>query len=61
MAKHMNPQGQRPGDVGEDLPDSTGKASESDEDRGKKDPGKKDADKKDAGKKATAFHKPGKM
>jgi hypothetical protein len=56
QSKNMNPQGQRPEDVGEDLPDSTRKPSESEKDRGKK-----DADKKDAGKKATAYHKPGKM
>lgn len=47
----MNPQGQRPEDMGEDLPDPTRKPSESDKDRGKKDTGKND----------TAKHKPGRM
>lgn len=52
---NMNPQGQPPRDVGEDLPDPPRKPSESD--KGKD----KDRGKEDAGKKATAYHKPGKM
>jgi hypothetical protein len=52
----MNPQGQRPEDVGEDLPDPASKPPESDKDRGKKNTGKQ-AD----GKKATRDHRPGKM
>lgn len=36
----VSPQGQRPEDVGEDLPEPSRKPSESDEDRGKKDTGK---------------------
>jgi hypothetical protein len=49
--KGMEPQGQRPEDVGEDLPDPSRKPSESG----------KDKRKNDGGKKATAKHKPGKM
>lgn len=53
--KGVNPQGQRPEDVGEDLPDPNRKPAESDKNKNK------DGGKKDAGKKATSKHKPGRM
>lgn len=43
-AMDASPQGQRPEDVGEDLPEPSRKPSESDKDRGKKNTGKQPND-----------------
>lgn len=53
-----NPQGQRPEDVGEDLPEPSQSDKGKQEDKDKD----KDKDKKEAGKNdGTAHHKPGRM